>query len=135
MSGTGGHSTVMFRVHHMKTAYVYGFFMKKSGTIHFDAADPGKSTIEVVLKQGSEVLAGPLRRAVVLHTEPPWFTELPPERRAPQPLPAGVRFGVNDLEYVNEADGSALVYCPPGTFLMGAPRELAAHGEDGKGAP
>ncbi len=40
--------------------------------------------------------------------------------------PAGVRLSAADGEYVNERDGSVLVFVPPGRFCMGVPGDLGA---------
>jgi formylglycine-generating enzyme required for sulfatase activity len=51
---------------------------------------------------------------------PAWWHGLPADRRPPWPPPAGVRIGAGPGEWVNEADGAALVWIPPGSFVMGA---------------
>ncbi|MEZ6184920.1 MAG: SUMF1/EgtB/PvdO family nonheme iron enzyme [Planctomycetota bacterium] len=81
----------------------------------------GETTLHFVLKRGSEVVAGPIERTVTLSTQPDWYAALPANERPPYPLPAGLEFGVEEGVYVNTKDGSELVYCPPGTFFMGAP--------------
>jgi formylglycine-generating enzyme required for sulfatase activity len=50
---------------------------------------------------------------------PDWFTALDRSARPPYPLPRGVRFGSASGEYVNEKDGSVLVFVAGGTSLMG----------------
>jgi formylglycine-generating enzyme required for sulfatase activity len=44
---------------------------------------------------------------------PSWFRDLPAARRPFLPLPRGVRVGDRPGEYVNEVDGSVLVYVTP----------------------
>jgi formylglycine-generating enzyme required for sulfatase activity len=51
---------------------------------------------------------------------PDWFEKTPLAERPPVPLPRGLRFGERAGEYVNEKDGSVLVWVAPGTSLMGA---------------
>jgi formylglycine-generating enzyme required for sulfatase activity/serine/threonine protein kinase len=51
---------------------------------------------------------------------PAWFERLPATQRPSTPLPIGVVFGAGPGEYVNEADGSVLVWLPAGTFVMGS---------------
>ncbi len=48
---------------------------------------------------------------------PAWYGEL--KVRPPLPLPDGVSFGKARGVYVNEEDGSELVWVPPGTFTFG----------------
>ena len=91
--------------------------------------EEGENQFEVLLKRGPEPIGDPVARTVVLNTNPDWYKALPPERRAPTPLPPGIVFGDEELEYVNEKDGSVLVYCPPGTFMMGTDQSLAVFPE------
>lgn len=91
--------------------------------------DEGENALEVLLKRGPDLVAEPITRTVVLNTTPDWYQALPANRRAPLPLPPGVVFGDEKLEYVNEKDGSILVYCPPGTFMMGTDQSLAVFPE------
>jgi len=51
---------------------------------------------------------------------PGWLERVPPGRRPPLPLPDGVAFGEAEGEYVNQADGSVLVWIPPGELVMGS---------------
>jgi eukaryotic-like serine/threonine-protein kinase len=53
---------------------------------------------------------------------PPWTpTGRPvPWSRGPGRLPSGISRGEFEGEYVNERDGSILLYVPPGTFRMGS---------------
>ncbi len=51
-----------------------------------------------------------------------WWDELPPGRRPPLPLPVGLVFGQAPGTYVNERDGSVLVYVPEGPFVWGKER-------------
>jgi serine/threonine-protein kinase len=60
-----------------------------------------------------------VRRAAASPVGPAWLEQLPAERRPPLPLPAGLSFGAAAGEYVNDRDGSLLVYVPPGTFTQG----------------
>ncbi|MBI3725714.1 SUMF1/EgtB/PvdO family nonheme iron enzyme [bacterium] len=50
---------------------------------------------------------------------PRWFLSLPESERPPLPLPKGVRMGEKQGEYVNEKDGSVLVFVPAGAFSLG----------------
>jgi len=47
------HSSMVFRIKHMKTAYFYGTFNDVSGTINFDEAKPDGSSLEVTVKTDS----------------------------------------------------------------------------------
>ncbi len=49
----GGHSSVLFRIKHMKVAYFYGRFNDVSGTILLDEEDPTKSTASITIKAAS----------------------------------------------------------------------------------
>lgn len=49
----GGHSSVVFRVIHMKKAPFYGVFKEVSGSFNIDSADATKSSIEVKVKADS----------------------------------------------------------------------------------
>jgi serine/threonine-protein kinase len=49
---------------------------------------------------------------------PAWFLALSPGERPRLPLQKGLRFGKGAGEYVNEKDGSVLVYVPGGTYAM-----------------
>ncbi|MBI3726358.1 SUMF1/EgtB/PvdO family nonheme iron enzyme [bacterium] len=51
---------------------------------------------------------------------PEWYLALPEPLR-PRRLPDGVSFGKKPGEYVNEADGSVLVFVPAGSFQKGGP--------------
>jgi sulfatase modifying factor 1 len=54
---------------------------------------------------------------------PQWFARLGKKER-PKKLPEGVSYGANPGEYVNQADGSILVWVPPGTFTMGEDEDV-----------
>lgn len=56
----------------------------------------------------------------LLAAAPGWYRELPPQERAPIPLPLGVVFGASPREYLNRQDESVLVYVWPGSFEMGS---------------
>jgi formylglycine-generating enzyme required for sulfatase activity len=62
---------------------------------------------------------------------PAWFDGLAASERPPLPLPPGVVFGKNPGEYLNEKDGSALVFVPGGAFPVGAssgePLDMPVH--------
>src|SRR5690348_4706481 len=47
------HSSMVFRIKHMKTAYFYGTFNDVSGTINFDDAKPEGSSLEITVKTDS----------------------------------------------------------------------------------
>jgi hypothetical protein len=51
---------------------------------------------------------------------PEWFLALPPEQRAPYPLPDILRFGEQPGEFINSLDGSVLVWVLAGSFEMGS---------------
>jgi serine/threonine-protein kinase len=53
---------------------------------------------------------------------PLWYRALPPGARPPVPLPDGVVFGAAPGEYVNEEDGSVLVFVPARTYERTNPR-------------
>jgi formylglycine-generating enzyme required for sulfatase activity len=80
--------------------------------------EPGENTIRLRVRlNGSPGPEAQLRWNYV--AVPDWYRELPPERRPSVPLPAGLRFGAGEGEYVNKTDGSILVWVSPGTFTMG----------------
>jgi serine/threonine-protein kinase len=54
-------------------------------------------------------------------SEPAWFLALGKQNRPPLPLPHGIEFGEKPGEYVNEKDGSILLFVPAGAFVMGNP--------------
>jgi formylglycine-generating enzyme required for sulfatase activity len=75
--------------------------------------------------------AAPLVIEVERISVPRWYRELPPERRAPLPLPAGLSFATTRGDYRFERDDSLLVYVPPATFSMGADEgEFVEHQAD-----
>lgn len=49
----GSHSSALFKVKHLDTAYFYGMFKDVSGTVSYDAANPSNSKIEVTIASGS----------------------------------------------------------------------------------
>ncbi|MGE0707600.1 MAG: protein kinase [Planctomycetota bacterium] len=83
----------------------------------------GSHSLEVRLL-GPGDLAGPKlsRRVNVVGgpgVPPPWWTKVEAARRPTLPLPAGLRFGEGPGTYVNEKDGSVLVFVAGGDFAMG----------------
>jgi polyisoprenoid-binding protein YceI len=48
-----GHSSVVFRVLHLNTAFFYGTFDKVSGSLNWDSANPANSSLEVVIDANS----------------------------------------------------------------------------------
>jgi formylglycine-generating enzyme required for sulfatase activity len=50
---------------------------------------------------------------------PTWFDALDPASRPTLPLPPGTEWSQVPGEYINQRDGSVLVWVPPGRFLMG----------------
>lgn len=48
-----GHSCAEFAVRHMMVATVRGYFKNIKGTVHFDAADPASSSVEVTIDAAS----------------------------------------------------------------------------------
>ncbi len=84
---------------------------------------PGESTLVVEVRDApGNVDAVP--RRVVRRAAPAWFEALDASDRRPAlPLAPGLRFGEAPGEYVNERDGSVLVWVPPGRFLMGSDRD------------
>ncbi len=63
-----------------------------------------------------------VERALRVEVTPGWWASLDDHRRPALPLPSGLRFGEGTGEYVNERDGSLLVWVPPGHFTMGSPQ-------------
>lgn len=59
---------------------------------------------------------------------PGWYRVLPVADRPPLPLPAGVKFGEEPGDWINEKDGTVLRWIPPGFFRMGNPDEEADEG-------
>ena len=49
----GGHSSVLFRIQHMKAAYFYGRFNDVSGEIVLDEADPSKCKVKITIAADS----------------------------------------------------------------------------------
>src|SRR5579883_2419445 len=62
-------------------------------------------------------IAAPASATVTL---PAWFTRLPPASKPALPLPPGLTVGNTPGEYVNEKDGSVLVYVPGGSCRLGS---------------
>ena len=62
---------------------------------------------------------------------PEWYLEVPPEARAPLPLPPGLGWGLSPGDFVNEQDGTLLRWIRPGSFTMGSddgdPTQSPAH--------
>jgi formylglycine-generating enzyme required for sulfatase activity len=56
----------------------------------------------------------------LLAAAPSWYRALPEGGRPPVPLPEGLAFGSAPGEYRNRADGSVLLFAPPGSFAMGS---------------
>lgn len=54
---------------------------------------------------------------------PAWYSRWSREQRPPWPLPAGLRPGPVEKTFVNAADGSVLVWVPPGSFTIGGEDE------------
>jgi len=83
--------------------------------------EPGTNAVAVVAVDADGVRSREVRRTVVCRPRPAWYDEALPWRRPELPLPAGLAFGVAPGEYVNGADGSVLVYVPPGELVMARP--------------
>ncbi len=81
------------------------------------ALRPDQSRVEVVV---TDAAGNATRTSRTLRRPPPWYLELPPERRPQRDVLLGVRFGSAQGEYVNEKEGSVLVYVAPATFPMGS---------------
>ena len=81
--------------------------------------EPGPNTIE--LRVAGQVTAA-LRHTITRHAVPAWFRELPPARRPPT-FPEGVECLTRPGEYLNQRDGSVLVWVPPGRFHAGSDRQ------------
>ena len=47
------HSSIVFRVKHMNTSYIWGRFNEFSGKFTLDSADPAKSKLQFEVKAGS----------------------------------------------------------------------------------
>jgi hypothetical protein len=99
--------------------------------VRLDAAGRGSVGLEVIARRGPNtftvVAVDPGGRRAEARVQfdfdpwPAWFLSLPEGQRAPLPLPDGLRFGRKAGDYLNEADGSALVWVPPGA-LENVPR-------------
>ncbi|RMG17100.1 MAG: hypothetical protein D6731_04675, partial [Planctomycetota bacterium] len=74
----------------------------------------------------------PARNADPPAEVPPWFAALPPRKRPPWPLPAGISCSDTPGDYENARDGSLLRWIPPGGFLRGDDAE--GFGPDALGA-
>jgi formylglycine-generating enzyme required for sulfatase activity len=88
----------------------------------------GRNSIPVVAGYVGETAPGVTQAVVVERMEAaPWFFALAPGDRPPR-LPRGIAMSERAREYVNEADGSILVWVPPprggGVFQMGARTDL-----------
>jgi formylglycine-generating enzyme required for sulfatase activity len=81
--------------------------------------DEGSTRVQVVAF-GADGAEGEREKLhVVYEPLPGWYLALEGEARPPQPLPPGVEPTRIVGEYRHAKDGSALVYVPPTTFLMG----------------
>ena len=83
------------------------------------AVEPGARTLD--LEATGPGGSGRTRRVDVSRAWPRWFGELSAEARPPS-LPQGLEVGERRGEYRWRADGSTLVWVPPGAFTMGAAR-------------
>jgi formylglycine-generating enzyme required for sulfatase activity len=78
--------------------------------------------VPVPVPEGPAPDPRPLTAAERIARAPDWYRALPEAERPRLPLPGGLGFGGKG-EYVNEADGSVLVYVPAGEFMRGADPE------------
>jgi formylglycine-generating enzyme required for sulfatase activity/predicted Ser/Thr protein kinase len=86
----------------------------------------------VIFESGGHVPAPPSAPPPPVRPAPPpaarpaapdWFRLLAEKARPPLPLPRGLGFGSRPGEYVNDKDGSVLLFVAPGPFLMGSEGE------------
>jgi len=89
--------------------------------LEVEAAD-GPNALEVTAVDAAGNPGRPVPLRFVYARWPAWYADTGEERRAPWPLPEGLSFGEATGEYVNAADGSVLVWIPPGSFRMGSER-------------
>lgn len=84
-------------------------------------AEAGTHTLKLLLRSQGTVrksLARQLNVAPPLNV-PRWWRELKEDQRPHAPLPTGLSFGSAKGTYLNDADGSELVYVPAGELLKG----------------
>jgi serine/threonine protein kinase/formylglycine-generating enzyme required for sulfatase activity len=81
----------------------------------------GTHDLELVFKSQGVVRKSLARRLNVApeHDVPPWWREVAEDQRPDLPLPRGLSFGTARGTYLNDADGSEMVFVPGGDLLMG----------------
>lgn len=81
----------------------------------------GTHDLELVFKTQGVVRKSLARRLNVIpeHVVPPWWREVAEDQRPDLPLPRGLSFGSARGTYLNDADGSEMVFVPRGDLLMG----------------
>jgi formylglycine-generating enzyme required for sulfatase activity len=98
----------------------------------------GGVAVAVGIRRGAEpappppapVTVAPTSTAELLARAPAWFRALPESARPSLPL-RGVGFGEREREYVNEKDGSVLVFVPAGEVPIGVGPGDAHHDQMG----
>ncbi|HZU96809.1 MAG TPA: bifunctional serine/threonine-protein kinase/formylglycine-generating enzyme family protein [Planctomycetota bacterium] len=88
---------------------------------------PALALLVVAAAAGAALLRSPppapvevvRKAAVVTDPVPEWYRRLAAADKPPLPLPSGLSLGAGTGEYVNDRDGSVLVFVPAGVFPMG----------------
>jgi serine/threonine protein kinase/formylglycine-generating enzyme required for sulfatase activity len=96
----------------------------KDDEFSLQVAKIAEGEVKLVIRvTAPQVAAGrEVTRVVNVSTQgvvPGWWAKVEESRRPPLPLPSGVTFARESAVYVNEKDGSELVFVPGGEFAMG----------------